>query len=1625
MDYESKLCISIRKNVRNLIDKVISNFYCVTLALQTRSNHDCRVGDERICSLLSFYMLYRFRLPPGSRRGVRPRPFLNSTKTRARLRKTKIMKYPGLPPKQGLYDPSYERDACGIGFVAHIKGVASNKLVRQALTVLCNLDHRGARGCEANTGDGAGVLLQMPHRFFKEVLNDETGVKLPEPGHYGVGMVFLAPDENCRLRCEQHLEEIIADEGQLVLGWRTVPTGEADLGTIALSREPRIRQVFIRNTGCGDDELGFERKLYTIGKRATHEIRLQGKEGHDFFYLSSLSCRTIVYKGMLTPAQVQSYYADLSDPRVESAIVLVHSRFSTNTFPSWERAHPYRYLIHNGEINTLRGNENWMHTRQSMLQSDLFGADLSKLFPIIEEDGSDSAKFDNCLEFLHLSGRSLAHAMMMMIPEPWEKHESMSDEKKAFYEYHSCLMEPWDGPASIAFTDGTTVGAVLDRNGLRPSRYYVTKDDLVIMGSEVGVLPLAPRMIKHKGRLQPGRMFLVDTAHGRIIDDEELKREISSERPYRQWLDENLIDFEDLAPVELEQKTPDHEMTLQRQQVFGFTFEDLRVQLIPMASNAIWPQGSMGNDAALAALSDRPHLLYDYFKQLFAQVTNPPIDPIREELVTSTETTLGSEGNLLAPAPESCRQLRLKTPILKDEELARLKRVDRPGLKSWVLSILFQATAGTAGLEKALDQLFTAAEEAIDAGATILVLSDRAFDAERVPIPALLATSGLHHHLIRRGKRTQVGLVVESGEPREVHHFCLLLGYGANAISPYMVYESLTDTVQEKMLTDVDAGTAIDNYNKAVVKGVVKVMSKMGISTFKSYRGAQIFEAIGIKQSVIDRYFTWTVSQVEGIGLDAIAGEACMRHRQAFSEFAVNGRTLDVGGEYQWRQDGEYHLFNPKTVHLLQKAVRSNDYEVYKEYAELIDDHTRKMATLRGLLEFNFEDVAAPIPVEEVEPVEEITRRFKGGAMSYGSISKEAHETLAIAMNRIGGKSNTGEGGEDPERYTLDPNGDSRNSAIKQVASGRFGVTSNYLVNARELQIKMAQGAKPGEGGELPGSKVYPWIAKVRQSTPGVGLISPPPHHDIYSIEDLAELIHDLKNSNRDARINVKLVSEVGVGVIAAGVAKGHADVVLISGHDGGTGASPQTSIKHAGLPWELGLAETHQTLVLNNLRSRIVVETDGQLKTGRDVAIAALLGAEEFGFATTALVAMGCIMMRVCHLDTCPVGVASQNPKLREKFMGTPENAVNFLRFTAQNLREIMARLGFRTVDEMVGRTDLLKQRKSDHWKAAGLDLSRILYRPDVGPEVGLYCQIPQDHGIHRSLDVEVLLDLCRPAIEHGEKVVAELPVRNTNRVVGTVLGSEITKRYGPDGLPEDSINLKCKGSAGQSFGAFVPPGITLELEGDANDYFGKGLSGGKLILYPPAGSTFVARDEIIVGNVTLYGATGGEAYISGMAGERFCVRNSGVRAVVESVGDHGCEYMTGGQVVVLGPTGRNFAAGMSGGIAYVLDEDGDFHLRCNQEMVDLERLRDDEEIADLKAAIKRHVDFTGSSLGQMVLSTWDSTLQLFVKVFPRDYRRMLAALEQARATGLSGDEAVMVAFEENKRDLARVSGN
>jgi glutamate synthase (ferredoxin) len=1308
---------------------------------------------------------------------------------------------------------------------------------------------------------------------------------------------------------------------------------------------------------------------------------------------------------------------------MESALALVHSRFSTNTFPSWNRAHPYRYLAHNGEINTLRGNINWMHAREALFISDAFGDDIKKVLPIIDPNGSDSAMFDNTLELLILAGRPIAHAAMMMIPEPWSLHETMDDARKAFYQYHSCLMEPWDGPACIAFTDGKQMGAVLDRNGLRPSRYYVTKDDLVIMASEAGVLEVDPANVLQKGRLQPGRMFLVDTELGRIIEDEEIKAKFSTERPYRQWLNENLIKLEDL-PAAPEVPQPDHDTLLQRQIAFGYTNEDERLLITPMARDGVEATGAMGNDAALAVLSNKPRPLYDYFKQLFAQVTNPPIDCIREEIVTSAETRLGSEGNLLQPTPTSCRRVELKWPVLTNEEFAKVRRMELPGLKVGSLPILFRITRGEQGLRKSVEELCLMARRMIEEEEiSVLILSDRGVSKDFAPIPALLAVAGLHHYLIREGLRTRVSLVLETGEAREVHHFALLIGYGCSAINPYVAFETIDDMIREGLLVNIDHKAACKNFVKAASKGVIKVASKMGISAIQSYRGAQVFEAVGIRQDIIDQFFTWTPSRVGGIGLRTIAQEVLLRHRAAFPERAVDGHVLPEGGQYKWRDDGEYHLFNPETIHRLQKAVRTGSYSVFKEFSGLINDQTKNMCTLRGLLDFKPSDA---IPIEEVEPLESILKRFKTGAMSYGSISKEAHETMAIAMNRVGGKSNTGEGGEDPVRFIPLANGDSKNSAIKQVASGRFGVTSEYLVSARELQIKMAQGAKPGEGGQLPGTKVYPWVAKTRHTTAGVGLISPPPHHDIYSIEDLAELIHDLKNANRRARISVKLVAEVGVGTIAAGVAKAHADVVLISGHDGGTGASPQTSIKHAGLPWELGLAETHQTLVLNNLRSRIAVETDGQLKTGRDVVIAALLGAEEFGFATAPLVSMGCIMMRVCHLNTCPVGVATQDPKLREHFAGKPEHVVAFMRFIATEVRELMAQLGFRTIEEMVGRTDRLEPRQAiEHWKAKGLDFSNILYQPEAGPEVGRFCQTTQDHGLDKSLDVTQLLQICQPAIDKGEKVVAELPIRNVHRVVGTITGSEITRKYGAAGLPEDTIRIKFNGSAGQSFGAFMPKGMTFTLEGDANDYVGKGLSGGKLIVFPPAGSTFAAEENIIVGNVGLYGATGGEVYIRGMAGERFGVRNSGVNAVVEGVGDHGCEYMTGGRVVVLGRTGRNFAAGMSGGVAYVLDEAGDFAKRVNLQMVGIDKVTKTEERAELRSLIEKHAQLTGSARARQVLATWDTTADKFVKVMPKDYQRMLACIERAQGQGLTGDEAIMAAFEENARDLSRVGGN
>ncbi len=1535
---------------------------------------------------------------------------------------------PGVPSKQGLYDPHFEHDACGVGMVVNIGGKKSHEIIRQALTVLANLTHRGARGSEVNTGDGAGILMQMPHAFLKRKA-ERHGFSLPEPGHYGVGMIFLPPNVNHRRAIEIQFEKIIASEGQRVLGWRTVKVNNSAIGNAARRAEPKMRMIFIARNPAIPDDMAFERKLYVIRKRAENEIRYGDLfEGGEFFYIASLSYKTLIYKGMLVSDQLQGYFLDLNEADIETALALVHSRFSTNTFPNWERAHPYRYIIHNGEINTLRGNVNWLRAQENMFQTELFGSDMKKILPIIRQDGSDTAMFDNCLEFLTLAGRSLAHVMMMMIPEPWSHHDSMADDKRAFYEYHANLMEPWDGPAAMGFTDGIMIGAMLDRNGLRPSRYYVTSDNLLILASEVGVLDIPPERVVYKGRLEPGKMLLVDTSAGRIIDDEEIKHQMAAEQPYRDWLNKYQVRLQDVADPKPETvMRSDPATLLQRQRAFGYTSEEMRLLIAPMAQDGIEPIGAMGNDVPLAVLSSKPKLLYSYFKQLFAQVTNPPIDSIREELVMSTEVMVGAESDLLHPSPQSCHQIRLDYPFLTDQALAKIRHSKIPGFAAISLPILFKAGSDGMGLEQALEEMFHAADAAIARGFNLIILSDRGIDKAHAAIPALLAVSGLHHHLINQGTRTQIGLILESGEPREVHHFAALISFGATAINPYMVFEALEDMIKQGVILNLEYKQAVKTYIKAAVKGVVKIISKMGISSIQSYCGAQIFEALGIHQRVIDKYFTWTPSRIGGIDLDVIATEAEMRHRDGYAEMATAPTSLETGGEYQWRQDGEYHLFNPKTIHTLQQACQTGNYPLFNEFSRQINEQNTQLGTLRGLLEFKF--TAQPVSLQEVESVDSICRRFKTGAMSYGSISQEAHEALAIAMNRIGGKSNTGEGGEDPLRYIPLPNGDSKKSAIKQVASARFGVTSEYLMSAQEIQIKMAQGAKPGEGGQLPGRKVYPWIAKVRYSTPGVGLISPPPHHDIYSIEDLAELIHDLKNANEQARINVKLVSEVGVGTIAAGVAKAHADVVLISGYDGGTGASPVSSIKHAGLPWELGLAETHQTLVLNNLRDRIVVETDGQLKTGRDVVIAALLGAEEFGFATGPLVALGCIMMRVCHLDTCPVGVATQNPELRKNFRGDPQFVVNFMHFIAQEMRELMAQLGFRSIDEMVGRSDRLQMRTAvAHWKAKGLDFSEMLYRPETedDPEAGgRPGKIRQDHGLEKSLDKRVLLDLCRSALENGTPVEARLPIRNINRVVGTILGSEITRRYGAAGLPDDTIRLHFRGSAGQSFGAFIPKGLTLMLEGDSNDTIGKGLSGGRIIVYPPGGSTFAPESSIIIGNVAFYGATSGEAYISGVAGERFCVRNSGLHAVVEGVGDHGCEYMTGGRVVVLGRTGRNFAAGMSGGIAYVFDEKGTFAQNCNTEMVSLQELGDPAEIDELEAMIRRHTVLTHSPLAGRILASWKSSLRKFVRVIPKDYERMLEAFKEVQASGLSGEAAVMAAFELNKNDRTRVSGN
>jgi glutamate synthase (ferredoxin) len=1504
----------------------------------------------------------------------------------------------GIPSPQGLYDPRHEHDGCGVGFVVDLKGRKSHQLVRDGLSALVNLDHRGACGCENNTGDGAGILLQIPHELLVERCG-ALGVTLGEPESYGVGALFASPDPSQQKYGMELFEQIVAEEGQSFLGWRPLVTNNAPLGDSARAVEPKMFHALVGRSETLREADAFERKLYVIRKRFETAIEESGLDDHKYFYFASLSCRTLVYKGMLTPGQVEVYFEDdLGDLRLKSAICMFHSRFSTNTFPSWQLAHPYRMISHNGEINTLRGNINWMRAREAMFASSLYEpGDIEKIKPIIREGLSDTACLDNAIELLVRSGYSLPHAMMMLIPEAWDHHESMSQVKKDFYQYHSCLMEPWDGPASVGFTDGKNIGAVLDRNGLRPSRYIVTKDDRVIMASEVGALEIAPENVLKRGRLEPGKMFLVDLQQGRIVDDEELKQQIASARPYGKYLQEYMVSLSEL-PAAPEVPGPDPRTLLQRQQAFGYSLEDLKFILGPMGANGEEAVGSMGNDAPLAVLSDRAQPLFNYFKQLFAQVTNPPLDAIREELVTSVFTGAGGELNLLEPRPESCRQIALDLPIVDNDQMARLKQLEGwRGFKSVTLPILFVAAEGAAGMEQALESLFERASAAIEDGASLIILSDRGVNAEMAPIPSLLACSGLHHHLVRQGQRARAGLLIECGDAREVHHFALLLGYGAGTINPYVAFETLDDLIRQGFLKNMSHDEAVEKYRKAIKKGVVKVMSKMGISTIQSYRGAQIFEAIGLNEEFVARYFDKTASRVGGVGFAEIARECLEHHHRAYAIRDAGPSLLEEGGQYQWRRDGEYHLFNPETVFRLQHATQSGRYEVFKKYTQAVDEQNERLCTLRGLFTFRADRVRS-VPIDEVEAVESIVKRFASGAMSYGSISAEAHETLAIAMNRLGARSNTGEGGEDPERYKPLPGGDSKRSAIKQVASGRFGVTSEYLVNADELQIKMAQGAKPGEGGQLPGHKVWPWIAKVRFSTPGVGLISPPPHHDIYSIEDLAQLIFDLKNSNPRARISVKLVAEVGVGTVAAGVAKAHSDVVLISGHDGGTGASPLTSIKHAGIPWELGLAETQQTLVLNKLRDRIIVQTDGQLKTGRDVVIAALLGAEEYGFATAPLVVMGCIMMRVCHLDTCPVGIATQNPKLREKFRGKAEHVVNFFRFVAQEVRELMADLGFRTIDEMIGRSDLLDMRRAiDHYKARGLDFSKIFYRPDMGPDVAVKRVRPQDHGLESTLDVTTLISACEPALEQAEPVSLEYPIRNVHRTVGTILGSELTRRHGGAGLPEDTIKLKFNGSAGQSFGAFVPRGITLLLEGDCNDYVGKGLSGGKIVVYPPKAATFVPERNVLIGNVALYGATAGRAFFRGLAGERFCVRNSGAHAVVEGTGDHCCEYMTGGVAVVIGPTGRNFAAGMSGGVAFVLDEAADFASRCNMEMVDVEPFAEPEDLELVRDLLIQHAGYTGSTVAGRILNDWDGSIEKFVKVMPLDYRRVLRERRQA----------------------------
>jgi glutamate synthase (NADPH) large chain len=1511
--------------------------------------------------------------------------------------KSKEIFQPSFPAAQGLYHPENEHDACGVGFICNLHGTKSHDIIHHALEILVRLTHRGACGCDPLTGDGAGILLQIPHAFYKRECK-KLGMELPDEQEYGTGLVFLPQDESERETCIQMLEQAVQEEGQTLIGWRKVPTCNRLIGETARASEPFIMQIFIGRGKGVTDARTFDRMLYIIRKVAENRIFHSDLKHKADFYIPTLTCRIIIYKGLLLPEQMEFYYPDLLDDEFTSALALVHQRYSTNTFPAWKLAQPFHVLCHNGEINTLRGNFNWMNARQGLLKSRLFGKDIDRLFPIIQPGLSDSASLDQAVELLYHGGRSLPHVMSMLIPEAWQNHKTMSAEKKAFYEYHSCLMEPWDGPASIPFTDGTCLGAILDRNGLRPSRYVVTKDGYVIMGSETGIMDIDPSNVDSKGRLEPGRMFLVDMEKGRIVPDEEIKHEIASAQPYDAWLEENLIRLSDLPAEEGPGFDPD--ALLQRERIFGYTAEELNMIIAPMAQDGVEPTGSMGIDTPIAVLAEKPQLLYTYFKQLFAQVTNPPLDAIREELVTSLTTNIGAEQDLFAETPKHCNQLKLDQPILSNDELARIRKLDTDNLKSLTLPILYKVDGGGEALREALDALCESASQAIADGYTLLILSDRQTDRDNAPIPALLATATVHHHLIRKLQRTRCGLIVESGEPREVHHFALLIGYGAGAVNPYMVGQIMDDLIRQEILTGLEWKTGKKNFIKAINKGLLKVMSKMGISTLHSYRGAQIFEAIGLNDELIDACFTGTASRIGGIGLDGIAREISARHRAAFPS-RPSGKTLplDVGGAYKWRRNGEEHLLNPLAIAKLQEAVRTDNADLFREFSEQVNRDNRTVYTLRGL--FEFKTGGPSVPLSEVEPWTDIVKRFKTGAMSYGSISKEAHETLAIAMNRIGGKSNCGEGGEDEDRYLPDENGDLRRSAIKQVASGRFGVTSNYLTNADEIQIKMAQGAKPGEGGQLPGHKVKPWIAKTRYSTPYVTLISPPPHHDIYSIEDLAQLIYDLKSANPSARVTVKLVSEVGVGTVAAGVSKGKADVVLISGYDGGTGASPQSSIKHAGLPWELGLAEAQQTLVLNKLRSRIRVECDGKLLTGRDVAVAALLGAEEFGFSTGPLMTIGCVMMRVCHMNTCPVGIATQDPELRRKFAGKPEHVINFFRFVAEELRQIMADLGYRTLDEMVGHREKLDMREAlESWKAEGIDLSKILHQAEVGPDEPLHCTEAQSDDLAEAFDHE-LIRQAKPALERGERVVIHAKIRNIHRTVGALLSHEISKRYGERGLPDDRITIHVNGSAGQSFGGFGAKGITFRITGDANDYFGKGLSGAKLIIRPPEDATFVAEDNILIGNVAFYGATRGKAYIRGRAGERFCVRNSGVHAIVEGIGDHGCEYMTGGSVIVLGPTGRNFAAGMSGGIAYVLDEAGDFiENRCNPDMVDFDPLTHDD-IASLCERLEKHLEYTGSAVARRLLHNWQNTVKKFVKVIPVDYKRALQRIADEKRTG------------------------